>query len=164
MSPRLGGLRLPTLPTRAEGDSPVVALVLSPCSAQGCPHRSSRCDCTSRAGGPNQCAGKHCAKQCLELFLGLVLYQRRLNKYDGGGCIHEEDSFPLRRQNSVGLLGKEKCGKWHKHPSTLRRRRGGRDMPGDGEAHPYLMLLAPAPLGIMQLLWPALKEKPGPYL
>lgn len=54
---------------------------------------------------------EQCAKHRLGLLLGLVLYQRRINKFKTDlAAFMKTTLFLLRNQKSVGLLVKEKCG------------------------------------------------------
>lgn len=101
---------------------------------------------------------EQCAKHCLGLLLGLVLYQSRANKFKTDLAAFMKTIF------SGDLLAKEKCGKWHECFSTLWRQLWGRGGPGDVEAHLHLTLPATAPLGSLQSLWLMLREKLGPYL
>lgn len=99
---------------------------------------------------------EQCAKHCQGLLLGMVLYQRRVNKFKTDLSALWRQLFLLlllRKQKSGGLLAKEKCGKWHECSSTLWRHLGwgdclqmGKHIP-TSHFHPQLHWAACSPSG-----------------
>lgn len=103
-----------------------------------------------------------CAKHCLGLLLGLVLYQRKINRFKTDlAAFMKTTHFLLRKQQSVGLVVKEKCGSGM---SVFPLYEGNYEGVGCLEMWKHVRLPAPASLGSLQSLWPTLKEKLGPYL
>lgn len=110
---------------------------------------------------------EQCAKHCQGLLLGMVLYQRRVNKFKTDLSAFMKTTFfvvVVKETEVWWFVGKRKMWEvaWVFFHFMKAPRVGG--LPADGEAHPHLPLPSPASLGSLQSLWPTLKEKLGPYL